>query len=93
MIPDQDCFVQIDVFGHFTTDPDYAMTVRDNTNVIYPLYANVPNNISFDTGGTGINQSIDGFGVVLRILTPGTTVTISTGMFVLNDTKDDRTAT
>tara|TARA_B100000497_G_scaffold17668_1_gene20889 strand:+ start:5817 stop:9044 length:3228 start_codon:yes stop_codon:yes gene_type:complete len=93
MIPDQDCFVQVDIFGHFVTDPDYAMTVRDNTNVIYPLYANVPNDVSIEVGGTGINNAVDGFGVVLRILTPGTTVTISTGTFVLNDTKDDRTST
>ena len=93
MIPNQDCFVQIDNFGHFTNDPDYEMTARDNTNSIYVLYANVCNSISIETGASGINNSIDGFGIFIRILTPGTTVTITTGTHVLNDTKDDRTAT
>jgi hypothetical protein len=93
MIPDQDCFVQIDNFGHFVTAPNWRMTARDNTTSISVLYANVPNSISIETGLSGISNAIDGFGIFLRILTPGTTVTITTASYVLNDTKDDRTAT
>ena len=93
MVPDQDCFVQIQNCLHFTTNSNWEATARDNTVGVFQLYANVTNQIDIDEGATSLNSSVDGLGYYMRILTPGTTVTITTGTLKLVDTKDNRLTT
>jgi len=90
MIPDIDCYIQYGIYSHFVGDPNYEMVARDNLHNVKRLYANIPNEIVYNEGISGVSTSLDFFGIWVRLITPNTQLNITASRIVIIDDKDDR---